>query len=710
MTGKRPPLAMSIVATPHASHLPVKEVERGDVIRLRRLAPPVKKNRNLAWVPLVDEEQQSSGSTSEPTHTDIRRMDKKRKTLLKLARSTSALDTLIRFRQLPRTVLPRLMKRPLVYAFVLAYMAGAILTRYEYMSLKDVEEAAKLSGELQSTEPVRTRTHPALSALIGSLETYRRVRLHTCAGNTGGQMVTFIVVFYVGYCYNRSSQQFDDVQLIMHAINDACLSARVAFHDSDEIHRIWRYLNLLHASAYCGLTEELSAQNFFLPVADKFGLFGEGKEREEEVAALERVDLDAHGSRACSMFEVWAFEVVKGEGQRTAQGEGDLYPPIQARLQAEINTVGVCIKRLFAYRYQVMPFIYTHLVSLACFIYLITEAFLSGITWVPGSSVTFGLVVPLILVLAKIISTFGLIEVGETILDPFGTDPEDFAILHFVEVTVCSSFEAINIEPCGPRHKDREAFYTDEQLAAAKILVKRLITRYRWQRMMRQAGSEAALKRNVERARAKRTQQFIADMAAKGSISGSEKERLARLQARKLQIAEGSRSGDHDGARGGGGGGRAHSPVGRRALQRSMGSRKGADMHDGHVTSYLEARGLSVKIGERRKVRGRPPTPDVDLKHDASRRRSPTRSPTPEPRHEPKRDTSKHVRGRDKNGGDHDRPDSRASLSNGLKASTSTSIRHGRETGLSQRMAAPDRDVLITPSGSGFSTSQRLEA
>ena len=36
---------------------------------------------------------------------------------------------------------------------------------------------------------------------------------------------------------------------------------------------------------------------------------------------------------------------------------------------------------------------------------------------------------------AQIIATFGLIEVGETILDPFGNDPEDFALLHFVEVS-----------------------------------------------------------------------------------------------------------------------------------------------------------------------------------------------------------------------------------------------------------------------------------
>ena len=139
----------------------------------------------------------------------------------------------------------------------------------------------------------------------------------------------------------------------MHSINDACLCARVSFRDPDEVVRLWRYLNLLHLGAYCGLTEELSEANFFMPVADQYGLLSSGPIREEEMAAIKRVRLDENGSRACSMFEVWAFEIVKGEARRTADGDGDLYPPIQARLQEEIVRVGVCIKRLFAYRYQV---------------------------------------------------------------------------------------------------------------------------------------------------------------------------------------------------------------------------------------------------------------------------------------------------------------------------------------------------------------------
>ena len=46
-------------------------------------------------------------------------------------------------------------------------------------------------------------------------------------------------------------------------------------------------------------------------------------------------------------------------------------------------------------------------------------------------------------------------QVGHTIVDPFGDDPEDFAILHFVEFTIAASYEAIQIEKCGKRLKER---------------------------------------------------------------------------------------------------------------------------------------------------------------------------------------------------------------------------------------------------------------
>lgn len=52
----------------------------------------------------------------------------------------------------------------------------------------------------------------------------------------------------------------------------------------------------------------------------------------------------------------------------------------------------------------------------------------------PEAGYTFGLILPFCSVLISTLAIFGLLEVGDTIGDPFGKDPEDFAVLHFVEV------------------------------------------------------------------------------------------------------------------------------------------------------------------------------------------------------------------------------------------------------------------------------------
>ena len=164
-----------------------------------------------------------------------------------------------------------------------------------------------------------------------------------------GSFVSFTIVFYVGYCYTRYTNQFDDVQLIMNSIVNACLSARATFSDQQEVHRLWRYLNLLHVSAYCGMTDYLTKDNFFMPLCEKHKLLGEdGFIREEELAALDHVGLDESGARACSMYQVWCYEVLKEEQKRS--GSENFSAPIHAQLSNEVKATGDHIKRLFAYR------------------------------------------------------------------------------------------------------------------------------------------------------------------------------------------------------------------------------------------------------------------------------------------------------------------------------------------------------------------------
>ena len=60
-------------------------------------------------------------------------------------------------------------------------------------------------------------------------------------------------------------------------------------------------------------------------------------------------------TRASSMYEVWCLEILRQESMRA--GPVKFATPIYARLHGEVESVGNHIQRLFAYRFQVLPFI-----------------------------------------------------------------------------------------------------------------------------------------------------------------------------------------------------------------------------------------------------------------------------------------------------------------------------------------------------------------
>ena len=81
---------------------------------------------------------------------------------------------------------------------------------------------------------------------------------------------------------------------------------------------------------------------------------------------------------------------------------GDFTPPIHKEMMSAIGGIGAGLARLYAEEYQVMPYVYTHLVSLSCFLYLLGWAFLKGLLF--GSQ--FGS--DLELTLGKFCASFGL--------------------------------------------------------------------------------------------------------------------------------------------------------------------------------------------------------------------------------------------------------------------------------------------------------------
>ena len=288
-------------------------------------------------------------------------------------------------------------------------------------------------------------------------------------------------VFYVGYCYTRYNQQFDDVERIMHSITNACMMARVNFKDLNEVHRFWRYLNMLHAAAYTSLTTFYSEENFFRPVCEKWELHAQDAEdRAAEARIFADMKLDGQDMRVCSMLEVWLFEIVRDEMFVKVAKHS---PAMTKVMLDEVMKVGDSVKRLFTYQYQVLPFIYTHLVSLCCTAYLFFFAFLKGLYFHPDAGLCFGFMLPLCSVIITTLAIFGLLEVGDTIGDPFGSDPEDFAVLHFVECTAVASLEAIQADNVVPRHKSN--FYSNTELRAAIAVATRMVYRFRARKKLR---------------------------------------------------------------------------------------------------------------------------------------------------------------------------------------------------------------------------------
>ena len=56
---------------------------------------------------------------------------------------------------------------------------------------------------------------------------------------------------------------FDDLEQVMRCIINCSAVARTAFKNRAALYDLWRYLNLLHVTAYCGVTETYTRENLF---------------------------------------------------------------------------------------------------------------------------------------------------------------------------------------------------------------------------------------------------------------------------------------------------------------------------------------------------------------------------------------------------------------------------------------------------------------
>ena len=82
-----------------------------------------------------------------------------------------------------------------------------------------------------------------------------------------------------------------------------------------------------------------------------------------------------------------------------------------------------------------IPFAYSHLVSFGSFSYLLFLAVAKAVRFTPEADYLSGLVLPCASFAIMTITAIGLIEIGQAISDPWGNDPEDFAVPRFLHAT-----------------------------------------------------------------------------------------------------------------------------------------------------------------------------------------------------------------------------------------------------------------------------------
>ena len=234
-------------------------------------------------------------------------VDRKRKLLLRDARRLPPIDAVLRVDKYGQTVLFHLVQHPATWIVLGMYAATAVACRNgQIPETTDLERDAFESGGVAS-------------------------------------FITFMVVFYVGYCYNRYSEMFADLETVMREIINCCSVARCCFKDKAALYDLWRFLNLLHVTAYCGVTVTYNRVNLCDEFCNQHGLLTDPALREK----LEAIDLES--PLAWSTCMVWALEVVEG---RATASPPDFAPPIHKEMNECILAIGAALSRIYAKEYQ----------------------------------------------------------------------------------------------------------------------------------------------------------------------------------------------------------------------------------------------------------------------------------------------------------------------------------------------------------------------
>jgi len=257
-----------------------------------------------------------------------------------------------------------------------------------------------------------------------------------------------VVVFFVTFCYNRYFMIYDTARQVSSTILDVCVASRT-FLPTEERRKLFIFLNLMHVSAYCALTPVYTKENFMDTFCKEHRI---ELPRDLHDAIFGKLDSGGDGASAYQLCCVWAMGVLHDSLQRKLIHGEELRVMVEEVLKSRS-----LLSSLFAYQYQVIPFVYAHLVSSGSFIYLLGISFVKAGKFRPDANIMDGLVLPLLSFLLCLVVTVGLIEIGQAIANPWGTDPEDFAVPTFLHTTAkCARviIESETEDPLKGKHVD----------------------------------------------------------------------------------------------------------------------------------------------------------------------------------------------------------------------------------------------------------------
>jgi len=204
--------------------------------------------------------------------------------------------------------------------------------------------------------------------------------------------------------------------------------------------RLLRYLNAAHVAGYVGLSDTYTYNNFFATSNKAKGLLTRSERKR-----MESINMNKGGSCYRELIS-WAIAEV-----REAQKNGLIDDQMAYQYRELIMKLRGCIGTLYDFDDQPIQFFYKHFVCLLSILYLplftLEVALSTGHTKdLELYNIFFYESVAATTVFFQAIFVIGLRILADRLAYPYGTDPQDLSVLHYVNFTWVMSRRMLDAE------------------------------------------------------------------------------------------------------------------------------------------------------------------------------------------------------------------------------------------------------------------------